>query len=62
MSGSVHLGPMLPSAEIEGFDANQYKAQKEAFVSDLTGGDISEINYVTAVAPVSIPGASSCLS
>lgn len=30
-----------------------YKALKEDFVSNLTGGEISEINYVTAVAPVS---------
>lgn len=29
-----------------------YKQQKELFVSGLTGGTISEINYVTAVAPV----------
>ena len=32
-----------------------YKALKEDFVSNLTGGEIGEINYVTAVAPVSIP-------
>jgi glucosaminylphosphatidylinositol acyltransferase len=31
-----------------------YKAQKEAFVSNLTGGDIMEINAVTFIAPVSI--------
>ncbi|KAG9245493.1 GWT1-domain-containing protein [Calycina marina] len=31
-----------------------YKSQKEAFVSGLTGGSISEINYVTAVAPVAV--------
>jgi len=31
-----------------------YKARKEAFVSDLTGGDIMEINLVTLVAPVSV--------
>jgi hypothetical protein len=30
-----------------------YKSLKEDFVSNLTGGSISEINYVTAVAPVS---------
>ena len=29
-----------------------YKALKEDFVSGLTGGSISEINTVTAVAPV----------
>lgn len=31
-----------------------YKARKEAFVSDLTGGNIGEINSVTLVAPVSM--------
>jgi hypothetical protein len=31
-----------------------YKSLKEDFVSNLTGGNISEINYVTAVAPVSL--------
>ncbi|KAL2220868.1 GWT1-domain-containing protein [Thermoascus aurantiacus ATCC 26904] len=31
-----------------------YKARKEAFVSDLTGGDIMEINLVTLVAPASV--------
>ncbi|KAK6582192.1 hypothetical protein PZA11_005889 [Diplocarpon coronariae] len=35
--------------------AASYKALKEDFVSNLTGGEISEINYVTAVAPVSLP-------
>lgn len=35
--------------------AASYKAMKEDFVSNLTGGEISEINYVTAVAPVSFP-------
>lgn len=29
-----------------------YKARKEHFVSGLAGGDVSEINAVTAVAPV----------
>lgn len=29
-----------------------YKARKEAFVSDLAGGSILEINAVTLVAPV----------
>lgn len=32
--------------------ANSYKTLKEDFVSNLSGGTISEINYVTAVAPV----------
>ncbi|KAI9759305.1 MAG: Glucosaminyl phosphatidylinositol (GlcN-PI) nositol acylation protein [Chaenotheca gracillima] len=31
--------------------ANSYKSLKEDFVSNLTGGEISEINIVTAVAP-----------
>lgn len=31
-----------------------YKSRKEAFVSNLTGGSILEINAVTLVAPVSI--------
>lgn len=30
-----------------------YKQRKEAFVSNLTGGSIIEINLVTAIAPVS---------
>ena len=34
--------------------AESYKSLKEDFVSNLTGGKISEINYVTAVAPVSL--------
>jgi hypothetical protein len=32
--------------------AASYKSLKEDFVSNLTGGEIGEINYVTAVAPV----------
>ncbi|KAI5293616.1 hypothetical protein KEM55_007014 [Ascosphaera atra] len=32
--------------------SGDYKSRKEAFVSNLTGGDISEINQVTLVAPV----------
>ena len=35
--------------------AQSYKSLKENFVSNLSGGDIWEINYVTAVAPVSEP-------
>lgn len=31
------------------------KLRKEDFVSNLTGGDIFEINYVTLIAPVSLP-------
>lgn len=34
--------------------SQSYKALKEDFVSNLSGGDITEINYVTAVAPVPI--------
>ena len=34
--------------------AQRYKALKEDFVSNLSGGDIWEINWVTAVAPVSL--------
>ncbi|TVY87625.1 GPI-anchored wall transfer protein [Lachnellula willkommii] len=34
--------------------AASYKALKEDFVSNLTGGEIGEINYVTAVAPVAL--------
>ncbi|KAL8732977.1 MAG: hypothetical protein Q9166_002375 [cf. Caloplaca sp. 2 TL-2023] len=33
--------------------AQSYKSLKEDFVSNLSGGSISEINYVTIVAPVS---------
>jgi phosphatidylinositol glycan class W len=33
--------------------AASYKALKEDFVSNLSGGEIGEINYVAAVAPVS---------
>ncbi|KAI3324734.1 GPI-anchored wall transfer protein 1 [Xylariaceae sp. AK1471] len=33
-------------------DATSYKKLKEDFVSNLSGGSISEINYVTAVGPV----------
>jgi hypothetical protein len=35
--------------------AAAYKSLKEDFVSNLTGGDISAINYVATVAPVSPP-------
>jgi phosphatidylinositol glycan class W len=35
--------------------AASYKKLKEDFVSGLSGGEIGEINYVTAVAPVSSP-------
>lgn len=34
--------------------ASEYKHAKEAFVSNLTGGYISEINKVALVAPVSL--------
>lgn len=35
--------------------AQNYKTLKENFVSNLSGGTVSEINWVTAVAPVSDP-------
>lgn len=35
--------------------AQSYKSLKENFVSNLSGGTVSEINWVTAVAPVSPP-------
>ena len=31
-----------------------YKTLKEEFVSNLSGSSVSEVNYVTAVAPVSV--------
>ena len=34
--------------------AQSYKSLKEEFVSNLSGSSVSEVNYVTAVAPVSI--------
>ncbi|KAI9729261.1 MAG: Glucosaminyl phosphatidylinositol (GlcN-PI) nositol acylation protein [Cirrosporium novae-zelandiae] len=34
--------------------ATSYKTLKEDFVSNLAGGDISEINWVTAVAPAAV--------
>lgn len=34
-------------------NAGSYKQRKEDFVSNLTGGSVSEIGYVTLVAPVS---------
>lgn len=34
--------------------AQSYKTLKENFVSNLSGGIVSEINWVTAVAPVSL--------
>lgn len=34
--------------------AASYKALKEDFVSNLTGGEIGEINHVTAVAPAAV--------
>ena len=33
--------------------AQSYKTLKEDFVSNLSGGTVSEINWVTIVAPVS---------
>ena len=40
----------------------KYKLLKEAFVSNHTGGSISEINLVTAIAPVPLSRHSSALS
>ena len=34
--------------------AQSYKTLKEEFVSNLSGSSVSEVNYVTAVAPVSV--------
>jgi phosphatidylinositol glycan class W len=34
-------------------NTQSYKQQKEDFVSNLSGGSVTEINFVTAVAPVS---------
>lgn len=33
-------------------NATSYKQMKEDFVSGLSGGSVSEINYVTAIGPV----------
>ncbi|RKF63068.1 GPI-anchored wall transfer protein 1 [Erysiphe neolycopersici] len=44
----------MSRAAVEQIKAASYKVLKEDFVSNLTGGSISEINYVTAVAPVSV--------
>lgn len=41
----------LPS-EAKANLAKTFKELKEDFVANLPGGEISEINYVTAVAPV----------
>jgi phosphatidylinositol glycan class W len=35
-------------------EPDTYKLRKEAFVSNLTGGTITEINYITAIAPVRV--------
>lgn len=35
-------------------DAAAYKKLKEDFVSNLSGGSVAEINYVTSVAAVSV--------
>lgn len=48
-----HFGDFLPPIEMEtSQSATDYKRLKEDFVSNLSGGPIGEINYVTAVAPV----------
>lgn len=35
-------------------NATSYKQQKEDFVSNLSGGSVTEIAYVSSVAPVSV--------
>ncbi|RDW72970.1 GPI-anchored wall transfer protein [Coleophoma cylindrospora] len=42
------------SRSLEESMAASYKSLKEDFVSNLAGGEIGEINYVTAVAPVAV--------
>ena len=36
-------------------DSASYKQRKEDFVSNLSGGSVAEINYVTSVAAVCLP-------
>jgi hypothetical protein len=50
-----HTSLVTMSKAAEAAIAASYKSLKEDFVSNLTGGEIGEINYVTAVAPVSSP-------
>lgn len=50
--GTLLADPVKMSRVAEAAKAASYKSEKVNFVSGLTGGDISEINYVTAVAPV----------
>ena len=42
--------------------AQSYKTLKEDFVSNLSGGSVLEVNYVTAVAPVRIHLGICCIS
>jgi hypothetical protein len=48
IGAAAPIGASMPVTPI-----SSYKARKEAFVSDLSGGSILEINLVTLVAPVS---------
>jgi hypothetical protein len=48
IGAATPTGAPVPVAPI-----SSYKSRKEAFVSDLSGGSILEVNLVTLVAPVS---------
>ena len=48
IGAAAPIGAAVPVTPI-----SSYRARKEAFVSDLSGGSILEINLVTLVAPVS---------
>lgn len=42
-------------------NATSYKQLKEDFVSNLSGGSVTEISYVTAVAPVGVSSSNSLM-